>query len=124
MAALVVDGAPDLASIARALDALPRYARPLFLRLRPALDATATFKPQRRALADEGFDPARVRDPLYVYDAEREVYVELDALPLCGDRRGNGAALNRLALPRKRAKRSEGREGPRDGKLLSKKPKP
>ena len=66
-------------AIARALRALPRYARPLFLRLRPALEATATFKPQRRALADEGFDPARMSDPLYVYDAERETYAPLDA---------------------------------------------
>jgi fatty-acyl-CoA synthase len=79
MAALVVDGAPDLAGVARALEALPRYARPLFLRLRPALAATATFKPQRRALAEEGFDPTRVSDPLYVYDAETSTYAPLNA---------------------------------------------
>ncbi len=79
MAALVIEGAPDLAGIARALSALPRYARPLFLRLRAELEATATFKPQRRALAEQGFDPARVGDPLYVYEAELEAYVALDA---------------------------------------------
>ena len=79
MAALTIDGALDLAGIARAARALPRYARPLFLRLTPALEATATFKPVKRALAAEGFDPAKIADPLYVYDAEREVYGKLDA---------------------------------------------
>ncbi|MGA2491781.1 MAG: long-chain-acyl-CoA synthetase [Roseiarcus sp.] len=79
MAALTIAGAPDLAGIARAASALPRYARPLFLRLTPALEATATFKPVKRALAAEGFDPAKVADPLYVYDAEREIYGTLDA---------------------------------------------
>ena len=61
MAALTIDGAPDLEAIARAASALPRYARPLFLRLTPALEATATFKPLRRALVAEGFDPVRRR---------------------------------------------------------------
>ena len=78
MAALTIDGAPDLEAIARAARALPRYARPLFLRLTPALEATATFKPLKRALVAEGFDPTKVADPLYVYDAERETYVALD----------------------------------------------
>ena len=80
MAALTIAGPPDLAGIARATSALPRYARPLFLRLTPALEATATFKPVKRALVADGFDPAKVGDSLYVYDAEREVYEKLDAL--------------------------------------------
>ena len=79
MAALTIDGAPDLTGIARAASALPRYARPLFLRIAPALEATATFKPIKRALAADGFDPAKVADPLYIYDGERETYVALDA---------------------------------------------
>ena len=79
MAALVVAGAPNLEGIADAASALPRYARPLFLRVRPALEATATFKPLKRALAEAGFDPTKVADPLYVYDVEREAYVALDA---------------------------------------------
>jgi len=91
MAALTIDGAPDLAGIARAASALPRYARPLFLRLAPTLAATATFKPVKRALAAEGFDPAKIGDPLYVYDSEREAYFALDAeryaAIACGDAR-------------------------------------
>ena len=79
MAALTIDGAPDLEAIARAVSALPRYARPLFLRITPALEATATFKPLKRALVEEGFDPAKVTDPLYVFDGERDAYVALDA---------------------------------------------
>ena len=79
MAALTIDGPPDLEAIARAASALPRYARPLFLRLTPALEATVTFKPMKRTLAAEGFDPAKVADPLYVYDADVETYVALDA---------------------------------------------
>ena len=79
MAALTLDGAPNLVAIAQAAGALPRYARPLFLRLTPALEATGTFKPVKRSLAADGFDPAKIADPLYVYDGERR--------GLCGDER-------------------------------------
>ncbi len=89
MAALTIDGAPDLEAKARAALALPRYARPLFLRITPALEATATFKPLKRALVAEGFDPARVADPLYVYDAEQEAYVALDAQRYAAIANGN-----------------------------------
>jgi fatty-acyl-CoA synthase len=78
MAALTIEGPADLEAIARAASALPRYARPLFLRLTPALEATATFKLVKRALAAEGFDPVKVAEPLYVYDAESARYVALD----------------------------------------------
>ena len=78
MALIACEGAPDLADVARRLEALPRYARPLFLRARASLDVTATFKPKRREMAEQGFDPARVNDPLYVFDAERGAYVPLD----------------------------------------------
>jgi fatty-acyl-CoA synthase len=33
----------------------------------------------KRALVAEGFDPAKVADPLYIYDSEREAYFALDA---------------------------------------------
>jgi fatty-acyl-CoA synthase len=80
MALIAAENAPDVAAIAKSLEALPRYARPLFLRFRRALELTATFKPKRREIAEAGFDPARVGgDPLYVFDAERGAYVALDA---------------------------------------------
>jgi acyl-CoA synthetase (AMP-forming)/AMP-acid ligase II len=46
--------------------ALPAYAVPLFLRLRKDQATTATFKYRKVDLKREGFDPDRVRDPLYV----------------------------------------------------------
>ncbi len=79
MAVLRTDGRLDLDALARRLETLPRYARPLFLRLAREIETTETFKPRRRLYVEEGFDPARVADPLYVFDGERQAYVALDA---------------------------------------------
>jgi len=57
---------------------LPEYARPVFLRLLPALDMTGTFKPRKQELLREGFDPLLSRDPLYVADGGSGAYVPLD----------------------------------------------
>jgi fatty-acyl-CoA synthase len=57
---------------------LAHYARPLFVRVCDGLEATATFKLTTRALACEGYDPARITDALYVDDGERQSYVRLD----------------------------------------------
>ncbi|MBP7131937.1 MAG: long-chain-acyl-CoA synthetase [Aquabacterium sp.] len=57
----------DGSALARALYAqLPRYAVPLFLRLRDDHAVTATFKYSKVALKREGFDPSVVHDALYV----------------------------------------------------------
>jgi fatty-acyl-CoA synthase len=77
MALLRPVGSLDLEVLARALEVLPRWARPLFLRLARAIETTETFKPKRRAYVEQGFDPASVSDPLFVFDGER--YVPLDA---------------------------------------------
>ena len=61
---------------------LPSYAWPVFLRVVPTISATATFKPLRAALAREGYDPAFVTDPVYVYDKGRGAYLCLDAAVL------------------------------------------
>ena len=70
MAALTLsdDAGPfDGAALAQALYAqLPRYAVPLFLRLRDDHVVTATFKYSKVALKREGYDPAVVHDALYV----------------------------------------------------------
>ena len=80
MAALVADGALDLAGLRAHLErALPPYARPLFLRLKDRLDATAAFKPRTTELKRQGFDLTVVRDPVYFDDPERGAYVPLDA---------------------------------------------
>ena len=66
MAALVADAAFDVTSLAAHLKPrLPAYARPIFLRLTPALDVTGTFKQRKIDLVREGFDPAAIADPLY-----------------------------------------------------------
>lgn len=78
MAALVVEPGFDLAAFrSHAERHLPPYARPVFLRLMPSLEATGTFKPRKSDLMREGFDPSRVRDPLYLDCAG--AYVPLDA---------------------------------------------
>jgi fatty-acyl-CoA synthase len=80
MAALVVEPGFEFAAFRAYLCAhLPEYARPLFLRLLPELDITATFKQKKFDLVRDGFDPGRIKDPLYFNDAERGAFVPLDA---------------------------------------------
>jgi fatty-acyl-CoA synthase len=78
MALLAVQGELDLVDLARRLLALPDYARPAFLRVTRKFEVTATFKHKKRDLADEGFDPRRIADPLYVFDRAQGAYVTLD----------------------------------------------
>ncbi len=80
MAALVVAKEFHFSALRRHVEStLPSYARPVFLRLRPVLEITGTFKHKAQALASEGFDPERVEDPLYVAQAGESGYVQLDA---------------------------------------------
>jgi fatty-acyl-CoA synthase len=58
---------------------LPPYARPVFLRLLPALEASSTFKPLKQELVAAGFDPAHSADPLYFDDRCADAYVPLDS---------------------------------------------
>jgi hypothetical protein len=44
---------------------LPSFAQPVFLRFRDSIAATSTFKQRKIELQKEGFDPAKVTDPLY-----------------------------------------------------------
>ncbi len=78
MALLATEGHLDLDALARSLEILPSYARPLFLRLARELETTETFKPKRAVYVEQGFDPGQIADPLYVYDTERQAYVALD----------------------------------------------
>ena len=80
MALIKTRGAFDLESFARGIKVLPRYARPLFLRLTREIATTETLKPKRGTYVAEGFDPARVGDPLYVLDGDAGDYVPLDGV--------------------------------------------
>jgi fatty-acyl-CoA synthase len=82
MAALVVGAGFDLAELHRHVaERLPEYARPIFLRLRPTLDVTETFKQTNRRLIEEGYDPDLVADRIYFDDRAQRKYVPLD-MPL------------------------------------------
>lgn len=80
MAALVVTPEFDPSGLARILsDNLPAYARPVFLRLMPTMAITGTFKQRKIDLVNDGFDPGKIADPLYVLDARTLRYEPLDA---------------------------------------------
>ena len=79
MAALVVDETFNLPSFRSTLaNRLPAYARPVFVRLLAALEITGTFKLRKQDLVLEGYDPARVRDRLFVDSSALGAYVALD----------------------------------------------
>jgi fatty-acyl-CoA synthase len=78
MASLVAGPEFDPAVLARHLEGeLPAYARPVFLRLQQQIETTGTFKYRKADLVSEGFDPARVTDPLFVRDPQAG-YLPLD----------------------------------------------
>jgi fatty-acyl-CoA synthase len=78
MAAIVATGGFDVASLhCHLAAALPDYARPLFIRVCSAIEATETFKQKKQDLVDDGYNPSRVADPLYFADREADAYVPL-----------------------------------------------
>jgi fatty-acyl-CoA synthase len=80
MAALVVSADFDIATFRlTVVTRLPSYARPVFLRLVPTLEATGTFKPRKQELVAAGFDPTHIADPLYFDDGRAGLYVPIDA---------------------------------------------
>jgi fatty-acyl-CoA synthase len=78
MAALVVEeGGFDLATLHAHLAAkLPTYARPLFVRLVPALDTTGTFRLRKADLAREGY--AHSPDPVWFDNRRRGLFAPYD----------------------------------------------
>jgi acyl-CoA synthetase (AMP-forming)/AMP-acid ligase II len=67
MACLVVSKGFDFAAFtAHVARELPKYARPIFLRLLTDMRVTSTLKHQKADYRREGYDPGRVTDPLYV----------------------------------------------------------
>ncbi len=59
-------------------EALPSYARPLFLRICSQLESTSTLKIKKVDLQKQGFDPSIISDPLYIRHPDRNAYVPLD----------------------------------------------
>ncbi|XP_067352071.1 long-chain fatty acid transport protein 2-like isoform X2 [Channa argus] len=50
---------------------LPSYARPRFIRIQDTLAVTGTFKQMKMKLAEEGFNPVIIRDPLFFLDENK-----------------------------------------------------
>jgi fatty-acyl-CoA synthase len=77
MASLVVGPEFDIAGLAALADAeLPAFARPVFIRLQPEIEVTGTFKYRKMDLVSEGFDPTKIRQPLFYKDPAKG-YVKL-----------------------------------------------
>lgn len=78
MAALVQGEGFSLEGFARHCIAnLPSYSVPVFVRYLPAMDLTGTFKLQKVHLRQEGCDPSKIKDPLFVLDKNAGTYVPL-----------------------------------------------
>jgi fatty-acyl-CoA synthase len=80
MAALALDDPARFAGdalYAHALATLPPYAAPVFVRLQDDADVTGTFKLRKVDLQREGWDPARIAEPLFVRDDGARAYVPL-----------------------------------------------
>ena len=72
MAALVVDETFDIKAFgAHVAQELPAYAQPLFVRILPAIETTGTFKMRKMDLVADGYDPGKVRGPLFFHDPKR-----------------------------------------------------
>jgi fatty-acyl-CoA synthase len=80
MVAIVTGDGFDLAELRNHLShRLPAYACPVLVRICAALDSTETFKQKKHELVREGFDPARVKDPLFFLDVNSGGYRPIDA---------------------------------------------
>ncbi len=79
MASLVADAGVDLDALYKHIEAaLPPYARPIFLRITSEAETTGTFKYKKTDLVKDGFDPAKIKDDLYMAHPSEGKYVRLD----------------------------------------------
>ncbi|MET0284815.1 MAG: AMP-binding protein, partial [Polyangiales bacterium] len=79
MASISADGEFDIGKLGQyVVSKLPVYQRPYFVRLQQQgnMRVTGTFKHQKVAYRDEGYDPSKVEDPLFFLDGDR--YVPID----------------------------------------------
>ncbi|ANP46481.1 long-chain-acyl-CoA synthetase [Candidatus Viadribacter manganicus] len=56
---------------------LPSYARPLFIRIAPAIETTGTFKYRKVDLVRDGFDPAKIEQAVYFAQPDEQRYISL-----------------------------------------------
>ncbi len=80
MAAIVADEDLDLVGLYQHLkNALQPSARPVFLRISNETDTTGTFKYKKTDLVKQGFDPAKISDPVYMAHPDKGKYVRVTA---------------------------------------------
>ena len=90
MAALVLKGRLDLAVFRSYLaERLPSYARPVFVRIKRAIEVTDTFKHTKKELASEGYNPSIIEDPIYFDDPALRAFVPLDTVLYDAIQRGD-----------------------------------
>jgi fatty-acyl-CoA synthase len=53
---------------------LPAYARPIFIRIQPALETTGTFKYRKIDLVRDGFDPSKIEQQLFFDNPDTDRY--------------------------------------------------
>ncbi len=79
MAALTVDGDPDLPALRQHLvKSLPPYARPAFLRFRSHCEITGTFKYSKSELIRQEYNPNLTGDAIYFDNPETQALHPLD----------------------------------------------
>jgi fatty-acyl-CoA synthase len=80
MAAIVAGKRLDLQALRAYLaEHLPRFACPVFLRIRRGIEVTATFKYNKADLARQGFDPHATKDHILFFHPGRQRYVPVDS---------------------------------------------
>jgi len=78
MAAVTPGDGFDLAKLRSEIHReLAPYARPIFIRIQPAIETTGTFKYRKVDLVRDGFDPAATTDALYYDDVTAGGYVPI-----------------------------------------------
>jgi len=50
---------------------LPAFSQPVFVRILPAIETTGTFKVRKMDLIADGYDPGKIKGPLYFRDLKR-----------------------------------------------------
>jgi fatty-acyl-CoA synthase len=72
MAGLVVDADFDIKVFGEHVaHELPAFAQPLFVRVLPEIETTGTFKARKMDLVADGYDPAKIKGPLFFHDPKR-----------------------------------------------------
>ena len=68
----------DLDKLAQELEKkLPKYARPLFVRLISSLELTGTYKLKKTQLQQESYDVSQITDPVFFMGPKDKTYKRL-----------------------------------------------